>query len=90
MFESSISNNASIIFNNKERFNNCNTLYVKDPKNMKMGSWDGSEKLALTFFGDSFLSYYFPGRKNMTVLYEYKTKTIPKGSCIVDAAEFIK
>jgi len=88
--ESSITINAEKIFANKQRFDTCKIIYIKDPAQMKMGSWDGSEKIALTLSGDSFLSYYFPKRNNMQVFYEYKTRTVPKGSCIVDAAEFIK
>jgi hypothetical protein len=88
--ESSITKQADIIFSNKARFQNCNSLYIKDPKNMKMGSWDGSEKLALTLSGDSFLSYYFPDRKNLTVHYEYKSRKSSSHDCIVNADELIQ
>lgn len=87
--ESSITKKTQEVFGNKQRFATCKTIYIKDPAQMKMGSWDGSEKIALTFSGNSFLSYYFPERREMNVLYEYKTKNIPKGSCIVKSEELI-
>lgn len=88
--ESSITKQAGAVFGNTKRFENCKMLYIRDPKMMKMGSWDGSEKLALTLSGNSFLSYYFLGRKNLKVEYEYKSKTPSEQSCIVNANELIK
>lgn len=90
MLESSITKRASQVFADKRRFENCTTLYIKDPKNMKMSSWDGSEKLALTLSGNSFLSYYFPNKKNINVRYEYISKKPHDGDCIVLADELIK
>jgi len=88
--ESSITKQATKVFSDTKRFENCNVFYIKDPKNMKMSSWEGSEKLALTLSGDSFLSYYFPRRTDLKVLYEYKTQKQPYNSCTIDAQELIK
>jgi hypothetical protein len=55
-----------------------------------MCTWDGSEKIALTFAGDSFLSYYFPDRKDMKVVYEYRTKVPVGNNCSIDARELIQ
>lgn len=90
VLESSITKQAVQVFANKQRFENCTTLYIKDPKNVKMSSWDGSEKLALTLSGNSFLSYYFPNKKNIKVQYEYASKQPRKGACVVLADELIK
>ncbi|MFH0773832.1 MAG: hypothetical protein V1922_05995 [bacterium] len=88
--ESSITKQAGIIFSNKKRFENCKVLYIEDPKNMKISSWEGSEKLALTLSGDSFLSYYFPERSDLKVVYEYKSKTPSEKNCSINANELIK
>jgi hypothetical protein len=89
--ESSITKNAEKIFANKQRFDTCKTIYIKDPAQMKMGSWDGSEKIALTMSGDSFLSYYFPKRNDLTVEYAYKSTFLKQQqSCVVDANELIR
>ena len=88
--ESSITKRASIVFSNTKRFKNCTTLYIKDPKNMKMGSWDGSEKLALSLSGNSFLSYYFPERKDLKVEYEYNSTQQSSNSCFVASEELIQ
>jgi len=90
MLESSINKQAIIVFGNVKRFENCNVLYIKDPKQMRVSSWEGSEKIALTFSGDSFLSYYFPGRKDLKVKYDYKSKDPSFGDCIIDASELIQ
>lgn len=88
--ESRISRNAERIFADVARFEKCNSIYIEDPKEMKMGSWDGSEKIALTLSGESFASHYLPQRKNMKVFYEYRTKKIPVDSCIVTTGELMK
>lgn len=88
--ESRISRNAERIFTDHMRFERCNSIYIQDPADMKMGSWDGSEKIALTLSGESFASHYLPQRKNMRVFYEYRTKKIPLGSCIVTVSELMK
>lgn len=90
MLESRISRNAEMIFADDARFATCNSIYIQDPADMKMGSWDGSEKIALTLSGESFASHYLPQRKDMKVFYEYRTKKIPSGSCIVTASELMK
>jgi len=90
LLESSITKRAQTMFSNTERFKNCTSLYFADPPAMKMGSWDGSEKLALTFFGDAFISTYFPQRKNISVFYQYKTPIIPLSSCTIQASELIQ
>jgi len=89
--ESSITKNAEKIFANKQRFDTCKTIFIKDPAQMKMGSWDGSEKIALTLSGDSFLSYYFPERNDLTVEYAYKSTSFKQPlSCVVDTSELIR
>jgi len=88
--ESSITQNAALVFSDVRRFENCQSLYIQNPKQMKMSSWEGSEKIALTLSGESFVSYYFPKRNDLRVFYAYKTPIIPKGSCIVDSNELIK
>ncbi|MCX6730961.1 MAG: hypothetical protein NTZ55_03875 [Candidatus Roizmanbacteria bacterium] len=88
--ESSITKKAIKIFDDKSRFENCKVIYIKDPKNTKLSSWDGSQKIALTFSGESFLSYYFPLKKELEVAYEYKSKIPPEGSCTVNVSELIK
>lgn len=86
--ESSITKKASTVFSDVKRFENCSVLYIKDPKKMKMSSWEGSKKLALTLSGDSFLSYYFPGR-DLKVAYEYHSKLSQPTDCSIDAKELI-
>lgn len=88
--ESRISRNAERIFADVARFEKCNSIYIEDPKEMKMGSWDGSEKIALTLSGESFASHYLPQKKDMQVFYEYRTKNIPTGSCIVRTSELMQ
>ena len=88
--ESSITKRAEAVFKDINRFNNCSTIYIKDPKMMKMSSWDGSEKIALTFFGNSARSYFFPRRKDLNLVYEFQTRTQPIGSCVVGADEFLR
>lgn len=88
--ESRISRNAKTIFEDKLRFANCNSIYIQDPKEMKMGSWEGSEKIALTLSGESFATHYLPQRKDLQVFYEYRTKKAPVGSCIVTSSELMK
>lgn len=88
--ESRISKNAEKVFADTVRFANCNSIYIQDPAVMKMGSWDGSEKIALTLSGESFASHYLKQKKDMKVYYEYKTKNAPKGSCVVSASELMK
>jgi len=90
LLESSISKQATKVFGNITRFENCTTIYIKNPKVMKMGSWDGSEKVALTLFGDSFLNHYFPNRRDMKVAYEFQMQQIPQNSCIIDSSELIQ
>lgn len=87
--ESRISRNAEKIFMNVTRFERCNSIYIQDPKEMKMGSWEGSEKIALTLSGQSFVTHYLPQRKDMKVFYEYRTKKIPAGSCVVTTGELM-
>lgn len=87
--ESSISRHAERLFKDNVRFERCTTLYIKDPSSMKMGSWDGSEKIALTLFGDLAINYFIPNKRGLKVLYEYQIKKIPQGACIVDSNEFL-
>lgn len=44
----------------------------------------------LSLSGDSFLSYYFPNRYDLKVMYEYKERNIPTGSCIVTTSQLMK
>lgn len=88
--ESSITKNAEKIFKDKQRFDTCRTIYIKDPVQMKMGSWDGSEKIALTFSGNSFLSYYFPNMPNIKVEYQFNVSNPTSNSCIVETQELIR
>jgi len=88
--ESSITKQAINVFSNENRFEKCKILFIKDPKRMNMSSWDGSEKLALSLSGDSFLSYYFPKRDDLKVEYEYVIKKPSIGSCIINADELIQ
>ena len=90
MLESSITTHARAIFQDKKRFETCTAIYIQDPKNMKMSSWEGSEKIALTFAGASFLSYYFPERAYLDVKYEYRKQTRSNTDCVVEASELIK
>lgn len=90
--ESKISRNAAKVFADDARFAGCNSIYIADPKTMQMSSWEGSEKIALTLSGDSFLSYYFPQRDNLIVEYAYKSTPLKrqKQSCTVNANELIQ
>jgi len=87
-YESKIVKRANIIFSDP-KYQSCKVLYFGEPKNMQMTEWEGSKKLALTFAGQSFLSYYFPHKK-MKAIYAYEKKQIPNKSCVLDSGEFVK
>jgi len=86
--ETQIVQNADKLFSDK-KYQDCNFLYFKDPKDMGMSEWEGSKKLGLTFAGQSFLPFYFPNKK-IEAVYEYQTKAIPRGACVIKGELLLK
>lgn len=63
-------------------------LYFKDPPNLTLVSWNGSEKLKTTYWGQYFFRYYFPQAK-ITAIYGFENKKIPRNSFIVNPVDIL-
>ena len=86
-----ISKNASIYFyRNKNEILKHKYLFFYDPiyKGKLIKPWGGSEKLANVFWGQYFVSYYFPN-SNITALYNFENKIIPSDSFVATSSEIL-
>lgn len=89
LLESKISDRAKNYFaKNKNEIVKYQSLYFKDSDKPK-DAWGESMKLENTFHGQFFLDYYFPD-KNMTAIWGYKQKNIPKNSYVINSLELLR
>jgi hypothetical protein len=65
-----------------------NSVYFQDPLPGDTNPWGGSEKLKVTYWGQSFFQYYFPEKK-ITAVYSFEHKKIPATAMIVQARNLL-
>jgi len=86
--ESKISANTKNYFlKNSREIEKHKYIYFKDPS-QTLNAWGESMKLENSFHGQFFLDYYFPN-KNLTAIWGYKQKNIPKDSYIINSVDLL-
>lgn len=87
--ETGIVNNTLKKFDkNKTEILKHKYVYFKDTLVGNTNPWGGSEKLKVTYWGNSFFKYYF-GNLNIKPIYSFENKIIPKDSYIIESPKIL-